>query len=137
MRRLPFFLLALASCTQTDRPKDVLSQTQLSAFLVEVYLAEARTEAVPVPRDSSIRYFLPYEKKLLQKHNISDSVIKKTYAYYLDHPKELELVYDAVIDTLSLRQQREDKAPNNGLVPVERNLPFKKKLPALVKPAPK
>jgi hypothetical protein len=33
-------------------------------------------------------------------------VLKKTYAYYLAHPAELEKIYDSVIDTLALREQR-------------------------------
>ena len=38
--------------------------------------------------------------------NLPDSSLKKTYQYYGDHPKEMEEVYDALIDSLSLREQR-------------------------------
>jgi len=48
---------------------------------------------------------------LLQAKGIPDSILKKTYSYYLAHPKELEQVYDAVIDTLVLRDQRIKKSP--------------------------
>jgi len=99
-------LTLLAACQKNAKPKDVLTQAQLSALLVEVYLAEARLDAIPKPKDSTIKYFLPFEEKLLKRLNISDSVLKITYTYYLDHPKELEAVYDSVIDTLTLREQR-------------------------------
>lgn len=134
MRRLSLFLFLLASCGQNERPKDVLSQAQLSALLVEVYLAEARLETIPVPRDSSIHFFLPFEKKLLQAQGISDSVLKKTYAYYLEHPKELELVYDSVIDSLSVREQSVLRTEQSPIKLPANNLPQKA---SIKKPIPK
>ncbi|MBS1508759.1 MAG: DUF4296 domain-containing protein [Bacteroidetes bacterium] len=101
-----FLWLALISCTANKKPNDVLSQAQLSALLVDVYVSEARVDVIPGLKDSTIRYFLPREQKLLKEKGISDSVLRKTYAYYLEHPKELEQVYDAVIDTLTVHEQR-------------------------------
>lgn len=101
-----FLSAAIISCTSEKKPNDVLSKAQLSALLVDIYVSEARVDAIPGLKDSTIRYFLPREQKLLKEKGISDSVLRKTYAYYLQHPKELELVYDAVIDTLTLHEQR-------------------------------
>lgn len=104
-------LVGMAACQTNERPKDVLTQAQLSALLVDVYLAEAKLDAIAKPKDTTIKYFLPFEEKLLRRVGISDSVLRKTYAYYLDNPKELEQVYDSVIDTLTLREQRSHLAP--------------------------
>lgn len=112
MRIACFFVLTLlVACQKNEKPKEVLTQAQLSALLVEVYLAEAKLDAIAKPKDTIIKYFLPYEEKLLKRLNISDSVLKETYAYYLEHPKELEQVYDAVIDTLTLREKRSHSLP--------------------------
>jgi hypothetical protein len=100
------FCLLWSACSSPKKPEGVLTQAQLSALFLDIYLAEARLEAMPMIRDSSVRYFVPFEEKLLKSKGISDSTIKKTYAYYLSHPKELEQVYDAVIDTLVLHDQR-------------------------------
>jgi len=43
--------------------------------------------------------------------------MKQTYAYYLAHPKELEQVYDSVIDTLMVRDQRLAHGPAPGKKP--------------------
>ncbi len=100
-------LLLFISCQQEEKKdKSILTQTQLSAFLIEMYLAEARIDNIPIAKDSAIKLFLPYEEKLMKKFNLADSTLKKTYQYYIDHPKEMEAVYDAVIDTLNLREQR-------------------------------
>jgi hypothetical protein len=119
MRIVCFFVLiaVIIACQTKERPKEVLSQTQLSALLVDVYLAEARTEMIPKVKDSSIRYFIPFEQKLLKEKGIPDSVLKITYAYYMANPKELELIYDSVIDTLVVREQRVNRT--NPTVPAK------------------
>lgn len=101
-----FILVLTASCQTNERPKEVLTQAQLSAFLVDVYLTEARVDAIPEVKDSTIKFFMPMEEKLMKKNGLSDTVLRATYAYYSAHPKELEQVYDAVIDTLALREKR-------------------------------
>lgn len=110
-------LVGLFSCETRERPKEILSQEQLSALLVDVYLAEARLGAMPQPVDSTIRYFIPFEEKLLKRHGIPDSVLRKTYAYYIENPKELELVYTSVIDTLTLREQKANITTSHPPVP--------------------
>jgi hypothetical protein len=124
MRKLPivFFILVFESCGNSGKPKAVLTQPQLTALLIDVYLAEARAENLRVKnmaliKDSSIRFFIPFEQKLLKSRGISDSVMRITYTYYLAHPKEFESVYDAVVDTLVLRDQRMNRAPKPKFVP--------------------
>lgn len=97
---------ALFSCQTKEKPKEILTQAQLSSLLVDIYLAEARLEAIPKIKDSTIRYFMPFEQKLLKDKGVPDSVLRKTYTWYMANPKELERVYDSVIDTLSLREQK-------------------------------
>jgi hypothetical protein len=86
--------------------KDILGKKELTTFLIEMYLAEARADNLPISKDSAIKLFYPYEQKLMRKFQLADSSLKKTYQYYSDHPKEMEEVYDALIDSLSLREQR-------------------------------
>lgn len=104
-----FILVSLLSCQTKEKPKEVLTQAQLSALLVDVYLAEAKVEALPLVRDSTVKYFLPFEEKLFKERGVTDSILKVTYSYYLSHPKELEQVYDSVIDSLVLREKRASK----------------------------
>ena len=101
-----FVLAAWAACSSSKKEEGVLTQPQLAALLVDVYIAEARVDQIPVLKDSSIRYYVPFEEKMLKDKGLSDVILKKTYTYYFTHPKELEQVYDAVIDTLALREQR-------------------------------
>jgi hypothetical protein len=102
-----FLLTLFFSCQEKEKEtKGILTKAELSAFLIEMYLAEARIDNLSIVKDSAIKLFLPYEEKLMKKFNLADSTLKKTYQYYIDHPKEMEMVYDALIDTLNLREQR-------------------------------
>jgi hypothetical protein len=95
------------ACNSDKRPPGVLSKAELVEFLVNMHVGEARIASVSVVADSAKKLFRPYEAGLLEKQGITDSTLKMTYHYYLDHPTELEAVYDIVIDTLSLREQKE------------------------------
>jgi hypothetical protein len=101
----------LTHCRKPEKPAHILSKEQLSSLMVQMYLAESKLNGYNIPRDSAIKLFLPFEEALLRKYNISDSQLHQTYQYYFDHPEELELVYDAVIDSLSLRERLETSRP--------------------------
>lgn len=97
--------LLCCSCEKERKPQDVMNEDQMIDFLIEVYLAEARLSTKIFNRDSAQLIFDPYEKLLLQRKGINDSILKKSYDYYIAHPDEMRDVMDAVIDSLSLREQ--------------------------------
>ena len=99
-------LLVIASCGGSKREEGVLAPKDFTNLLIDFYLTEGRLNTTPIPRDSAMKLFLPYEKSWMQKHHLTDEQLKKTYAYYLEHTSEFEKIYEVVIDTLSLREQR-------------------------------
>jgi len=102
-------LLSLYSCKKAGRPDDVLSQEELADLMVEFYLAEGKINSLGIQRDSAMKLFLPFEQSVMTKKKVSDETLSRTYKYYLDHPLEFEKVYDAVIDTLSLRETKANR----------------------------
>jgi len=103
--------LVFNACQKDKRPEGVLSPEELSKLMVEMYLAEARISGKNMVKDSAMKYFVPFEEKLKVKHGVSDSTMRITYQYYISHSEELEKIYDSVIDTLSLREQKERTKP--------------------------
>lgn len=99
-------LLFLPGCQKRKVPDGVLNQQDVANLLVEMYVAEAKLNAIPISRDSALRLFQPFEQSYLRKKKVSHAVLAKTYRYYLEHPTEFEKIYDSVIDTLSLREKR-------------------------------
>jgi len=99
-----------AGCKDSSRPPGVLSKEEYASFLIEVYLTESRFGQLQLTPDSALRLYLAHEPELLAAHGLNDSTVKLTYEYYVNHPRELELVYTAVVDTLSLREQKANQA---------------------------
>ncbi len=99
-------VIGLGACQSDKEPEGILSKEQLSALFVEFYLAEVRIGNTTLVRDSALQLFLPFEESFLKEKGVSDSVLRKTYTYYFSNPSKLEQIYDAVIDTLSLREQK-------------------------------
>ncbi len=99
-------LVFAAGCQNEKKPSGVLSKKEYADYLVSVYLAEARINSLAITPDSAMKLFQPFEQTLLEKFDKPDSVIQKTYQYYLGHPGELEEVFTAVIDTLNLLEQK-------------------------------
>lgn len=99
--------LIFNACQKDKRPEGVLSPEELSKLMVDMYLAEARIGGTNMVKDSAMKYFVPFEEKLKAKHGVSDSTMRITYQYYISHAEVLEKIYDSVIDTLSLREQKE------------------------------
>ena len=94
------------SCKKDKQPADILSQGQMVDWMLDIYLAEARTQSLAIGRDSIYRLFLPYQDSVMRQKGINDSLLQKSFQYYFEHPAKLEAIYDIVIDSLSLREQR-------------------------------
>jgi Domain of unknown function (DUF4296) len=99
-------LLWAGSCRRDSPPPGVLTKTQMVEWMIDIYLAEARASTWSLPLDSSYKIFLPHQDSLKHRYGIQDSTLRKSYEYYIERPTELEAIYDQVIDSLNLREQR-------------------------------
>jgi hypothetical protein len=104
---ITLMLVMLISCQKEKRPAGVLSPKELSKIMAELYLLEAKGNSKNMVRDSVMKYFTPAEQKLYAREGVSDSIMRLTYQYYIDRPEQFEKIYDSVIDSLSLREQKE------------------------------
>lgn len=108
MRKLiyPVAILIIVSCTQKDDiPKGVLPPEKMANILAQIYEAEHKATNIGLKYDSSKIVMRHYELKIFEENNTSDSIYKESFSYYLENPQKLELVYDIVIDSMSLREQ--------------------------------
>ncbi len=96
----------VVSCRSEKPPAGILPPEEMTRMFIDMYLAEAQVRNTNFPQDSAIQYFIPFERKWLAEHGQTDSALLESYKYYLSRPKEFEIIFDAVIDSLSLREQR-------------------------------
>lgn len=100
-------LIFFLSCQKQERtPKGILTTDQMVSVLSEIYVSEQKISTLGVTRDSVRQIFDVMEDKIFEKVHIPDSVFRRSLSYYMDHPKTLEMIYAALVDSLNLREQR-------------------------------
>jgi hypothetical protein len=104
-----FLLLAavavLGACAE-EKPEGILTKAQMVQVMEEMYLAEEKVNHLALPRDSAKQVSKVISEIVFEDAAVSDSVFRKSFDYYMERPKEMELIYTALVDTLHLREQR-------------------------------
>lgn len=95
----------LVSCAE-KRAEGILTKAQMVKVMQELYVAEEKVNELALSRDSAKEVFPVMRDKVFENAGIRDSVFKKSLDYYMERPKEMELIYTALVDTLQLREQR-------------------------------
>lgn len=110
---LCFCLITAAACGGNDDvPDEVLSPDKMTGILVDVYVTEAQVDNhIPrLPRDSALYVFDVLKSDIMEEHNVTDSVFRKSMRWYFQHPEKLDIIYSRVIDSLNLKVQQ-NRAP--------------------------
>ena len=107
-----FFLLiiTLGACQEgavleNPKPEPFIEAEKFIAIMVDVHLAEAIVSLRRDPKEAPVAKFEKLEYNIFKKHDIDSTTYLKNYEYYtkdLDLTKE---IYQAVYDTLLLRQK--------------------------------
>lgn len=100
------FSLLLAACAAPERPADVLTPERMVQVLMEVHIAEEKVNRLGISADSAIVFVEAMKPLIYTKFGVADTTFERSLNYYIDRPKELQLIYSAVVDSLQLREQR-------------------------------
>jgi hypothetical protein len=106
--RISFFaamLVWVASCGKKT-PEGILSKEEMVQIMQEVYIAEEKVNQLTLSRDSAKVVAAVMMTKVFEKAVVEDTVFRKSFDYYMERPREMELIYTALVDTLQLREQR-------------------------------
>lgn len=104
-------LFWMASCGKKT-PEGILSKEEMVQIMEELYIAEEKVNQLALPRDSAKEVAMVMTTKVFEKAAVEDSVFRKSFDYYMEHPREMELIYTALVDTLQLREQRAPFRPD-------------------------
>jgi hypothetical protein len=96
-----------SSCSnKNSAPDGILSKDEMAKVLTDFYLKESKITGLHLSQDSALVLFEYYRSKYVEETSIPDSVIDQSYQYYLERPKEMGEIYDRIIDSLALKEQR-------------------------------
>ncbi len=106
MKRLIILFLLLSACSNTEQPpQNLLSKPQMVDVLVDIHIAEAKANRIQLRSyDSTQAYYRKLEREVFETHKVDTAVYRRSYRYYMNHTKELDEIYTAVVDSLSLRE---------------------------------
>ena len=96
---------AVFSCAER-KPEGILSKAEMVQVMEELYVAEEKVNYLALSRDSAKMVAKVMAVKVFERADVNDSIFKKSFDYYMERPKEMELIYTALVDTLQLREQR-------------------------------
>ena len=101
-----FFLLLSGCISKSEQPPEgILSKEKMIAYLIDLQITEAKIATLNIPQDTVRVFYSQLQQDLFRKHNIADSSYYKSLSYYLYDVKEMEDIYAAVVDSLSLRER--------------------------------
>lgn len=87
---------------------------QIAVFLKDLYMLETKMDELRLTKDSTKIIFAYYENKLYEKHNMTDSLYRESFKYFMNDIKGLTKIYEIMADSLSLEERlasAKDKGP--------------------------
>lgn len=102
------FMLTAFACNKSDLQGEIMSKEAMVDYLIELHIAEAQVQNLRLKKDSSEMIFKIYEKYLLDKNGLTDSLFIRSYNFYLRNPIQLEAIYESVVDSISVRKSVDD-----------------------------
>lgn len=99
-------IVVVISCKRTSGPEGILSKADMVRVMLEIYVAEDKVQRLSLTTDSSQKVFSFMKARIESRTGIPDSVFRQSLEYYRHRPKDMESIYTALVDSLSLREQR-------------------------------
>jgi hypothetical protein len=90
----------------STKPENVLSTDEMVKVLADIYTNEEKVNTLGLNPDSAHQVFDIMMVGISRADSVSDTTIKQSIYYYMEHPKDLDKIYSILIDTLQLREQR-------------------------------
>ncbi len=104
IRSLLFFGLLVVAVGCIDHavalPEGYLTQEEMIPIMVDIHLVEGARSGKLVLGDTND--LSDYYARIYQKYGISEKEFKESFYWYTQHPEELNKVYEASIEQLSI-----------------------------------
>ena len=108
-------LIVFGACNGGDKPHDLIPKEKMASILIDIHLAEAYTENAKLKKDTIFSFYKDLEQKNFERHGVDSSSFRKSYDYYARNIKDLDQIYEWVVDTLNSEQAalRASSQPEN------------------------
>jgi len=100
------------ACSKQEIPEGILSEDKMVEVLIDIHLAEGMVSSFPIHYDSSRLLYPYFENEVFLKHDIADTVFKKSLEYYMLDIKTMDRIYARTIDSLHVVEKARTPNPN-------------------------
>ena len=102
------FCLCLLGCQSQEgkQPRNLVPRDKMVRILADIHTAEARIESNVSYTDTAMMTFNNEQQKILERYQVTPDQFKETYTYYLEHLREMDALYEIIVDTLSVRESK-------------------------------
>jgi len=102
-------VLVFFSCCTRKISHPPLSKEKLIPIMIDIQLAEAEyAKGNQFEKGRAIKVLTEYDKIFL-KHNVNSEDFYTSFAYYRQHPKEMDELYQEVIEEMTKRESELNK----------------------------
>jgi len=84
----------------------MIPQAEMVQILADIHTLEAQVEGQIIYPDTALMTFNYGQEQLLKRHGVTREQFRNSYHYYVTHVKEMNKLYETIIDTLSLRESK-------------------------------
>jgi hypothetical protein len=103
-----FILFGCQHTSNIKKPKDCLSEVEMSTLLKDLHLAQARIMLLNPVGDSLKRSYQREYAKVFSIHHTNTLIFRNSLQYYCSEPEKFDQVYSKIIVDLSQLELKND-----------------------------
>jgi hypothetical protein len=98
-------LLIVSACKQNRKvDKPPIERDKMVQIMVDIHLLEAQQQSTQILEKGRVYNTIVGYEKIFGKHGVTAEQFQDTFEYYRDHPKEMDDLYQLVIDEVTRRE---------------------------------
>ena len=97
-------LFAFSCIKPEEPPPNVIPKDTMTQVLIDIHLAEAKVAVRNLSPDTAQMLYEIHKRKIYQDYKISPERFKESFDFYSRNLNEMDKIYEAVVDSLSLRE---------------------------------
>ncbi|MEY4875114.1 MAG: hypothetical protein RI955_8 [Bacteroidota bacterium] len=81
----------------------IIQKDTMIKLLADMHLADATVQDLKLSVDSSKHTYKMYYEQIFNRYNTNTKQFKKSLQYYTQHPDEMDMMYEKVIEEIGLK----------------------------------
>lgn len=99
-------IILFSNCAENGNSKqnDILNEKMMINILTDIHLSESKINKKTLSADSISSLLTKQYAYILNKNNVKPNQLQNSIDYYLNHPIEMEAIYNTILVELSKKE---------------------------------